>query len=53
MSARHDFLDRFASVDVDAVWREREVYQTARNTETQLKNEPDHEQRCAMPKMQG
>lgn len=54
MSARHDFMDRFSTVDVDAVWLAREIEQTARNIENQRKNEPNRYDgiRCTMPELQ-
>lgn len=52
MSARHDFMERFATVDVDAVWLARGLRQDAQNRINQYKNEAHRYDgnRCVIPK---
>lgn len=39
MSARHEYMDKFATVDIDAVWLARGLRQDAQNRINQHKNE--------------
>lgn len=54
MSARHKYMERFSTVDVDAVWLARDIEQTARNIKNQRKNEPNRYDgiRYTMPELQ-
>ena len=54
MSACQEYMDRFTTVDVDAVWLARDIEQTARNIENQRKNEPNRYDgiRYTLPELQ-